>query len=335
MRTFSLAVAAALTVCGATNAVAGTYFYVVDGISVDPARGGCSVAAGTIAADFASLTGLDVTRTICAQRSDGLDNIRITYTADEEAPLVTTNDEANPLQDPGRYSTYAACAADIAAEKAYFEAQTGLRAIIAYCKPMNEMFRDSWLLRIDSFGTPALAPHYTGMSVSDQPVTGDLNTLKANVEGLMRAHGKDVRWLNMKTVAGTHDITIQYYGSERSRLRSWSYGRVRDLAQCENEKAALNDALAALDIGSTLTFCGRSITGNYGVWGVTVDGPIGFVRHADERFGSYQECDLSREDVVAHYQTTRSATIVGGICSYEDFSGQWRMSLVAGDEDPT
>lgn len=313
---------------GHSQAQAGTYFYVVDSLAVDGA-GRCPAIASAVASDFEALTGLTVTRTSCAQREDGLSDIRVTYAADAEALLVTTNAEETPEVNPGRFATRAACEAAVASEEAAFAAATGLQPVIAYCKPTNSVFPDSWLARIDSFGSAAQSPYYVGTSVSDAPLTGGLVGLKADVERLLVDHGKAVQWVDIKSSAGVHQITALVYGDGKTDLRGDSYAKVRDLAQCASERRQLDASFAAGAVGQSLTFCTRGLGGAYGVWGITVDSVLAYPSRSDESFASYEECDQSRQDVLDHYRTVRGEAVVGGLCTYERLWRRWNVNLIS------
>ncbi len=316
------ATAAALLLATSANADTGTFHYRINNY---PAVGDCHAVATEIGQKFESVTGIHPESSECTDITDKGFNFEVTYQAADLLEPVSTVDDGHITQD-GVFATRALCEEKLAAEVAHFEQATGLAAVVGYCRAVEIGDERPFDLRIDSFGTAALAPFHSAAILFDRPLDVTRTGFETSIATALAARGVDVRYAVIQQGGGMMDLDVLYYAVSRFTLSAPEYALVDTRAQCLEQLTLAQNMTRQRSEAPIALYCGQSMIGSFYVISVQRDLTDGADRESAEHFASYDACMGQRAALVDSYNQRLGNRVSGGLCSLDE-ELVWRVRL--------
>jgi hypothetical protein len=301
----------------------------------------CEVEAANLATRISqvlSVTATGVCHGTVDMPADGgtqkLYSLLVTYSSDKLLPLGYTallggsdNDtDPTPSNLIGAYPTWAACLADMPAQKANFETNTGLVAVAVTCEPGN--FADeqvSYVLQIDGFGKPAQTLYTHTVKFEGTPDAALLQQLNDIIVGLGAK------------IVQTNATAIFYYAPNSIQLEQESLALFDDEASCTAQTSEAQLIFKSLGADDVVIRCLPSSTGDnkpviYWLEVVHVGGAIanGDFGYNSVKYYSFAECMADR-DFVVKKNVDAGMPVVGGICHQDDSNQTFVLELYSSD----
>lgn len=288
----------------------------------------CVEAARRVGAAFAEAAGAKVLKSYCV--SEGIDAFAIKVVYEAAAPLrpVSTLSLTTPDLGFGVFADRKVCEAALPDESAAFKAATGLAPVAAYCLAGGPSDRRTWSIRVDGFGTPALAPQSRTLPVFTRPdgVTGA--EFLGGIKDALVAQGVNARHVGWRPTFGYAEMTVSYYGDRRFALPLAEPLRLDSREQCREALAAVSPWVAARTPAPLALYCGQSMTGWELVW-LFKDAPSLKAEAAPESFKSRADCLKGLAAVVEQQRTGLGRPLAGGLCSRDPIESNWKVVLFA------
>lgn len=216
--------------------------------------GSCHSAAAFLAEQFAAESGRTVFRSECIRDTrDGYD-INITYTGDDQAPIVSTFKESGGLGSDGIYISKERCEAGLAEEKQRFQRATNLTAFLSYCYRASQIAKTPWAIRLDAVGLPTLRPYRYERAIFGHILQGESGIL---AEMRLAAENAGISEV-MSTVAhdASETLVLRFFDAPENSQHRLRYFKLEELAkfhtsnsqstqaECLNQLASVQSELA-------------------------------------------------------------------------------------------
>jgi len=304
---------------------------------------GCMETAEFIAKSFSEYTGKNVYQIHCDQEDSMGYDLSLYYLSDGALDLVSTENERNGgMNDLGVYLTRKECEQHLPQEIQWFEQNTELPHLIAYCSQNLGSSQNSFFPRIDAFGAskryPARYEGFISGRVSDE--TGSLIQelyKKARLAGISPISIHFASGGSSKVVIRYYDVPENflhqlYYFSTAETARFFSYSQKEALENCRFEMTQAKRIYGDAFNEHAVWFCGWSpsaFQASLQVFQVTP-----FTRFtlpaelAPDKYKTFSECQADRENVIHFYQKTLKKNVIGAICTWPK---SWESSFGESD----
>lgn len=294
---------------------------------------GCLETSQAIAQSFFEYTGKTVYRVHCDQEDSVTYGISIDYLSEVPLDLVsTTNERTGGLGDLGIYRTLDECNQNLPQEIDWFERNTELPHLIAYCSREFGTGQSSYFPRIDSFGTakryPARYEGFVSGPVLDHAgfITQELFE-KTELAGIAATTVHFQKNGNNQVVIRYYDLPENalhqlYYFSTDEVARFFSYSKNGAFENCHAEMVQAKKAYGDPFNEHAVWFCTGSpseFRSNLHVFRITP-----FTRFAPtselapDQYKDFSECTTNKAKVVSFYETQLKKNVLGAICTFED-----------------
>lgn len=313
----------------AATAHAGSWDYRL--VQYPSSSGDCHQVARDLGARLTDLSGMPLTRAYCADIGANGYDLRFEYAADDELPLVTTiNRLAGPDAQGGIYPTIDDCYAALPAERARFEAATGLPVFVAYCQK-DAFASRPYAAHIDAFGQPIAPPRVEFRDTAGDPVNMTSAQIEAQINDSLRRRSINYSYARYAPLEGTGYgvVSLLYYAAERLPLDSANPVHFQTQGQCLESLTSLKSVFAAQTPAPLVTFCAyRAGYRTYDIVTVTF-GKQGLLPYdSAEHFASRDVCEGARPELVARYRDEDGRRVEASACSYDYDTREWRVVML-------
>lgn len=283
----------------------------------------CGQAAGEFADALAKSTGVKVERTTCERDYDYF-KIRIFYLAVEPLYVVPERD---------RYSSYAACAEDLARRTERYRRYTGLSPFLAFCalpyRPHSPFGIPDYSadLFLDGFGEPAERPRREEVRLRGRAVDGEI----AAADGVSKKLEELGVRVSRVSIVGHQKyeslFAFNYYGERSFTHHSYDYVT---LAQCRegiDELKALPNAPPLAGAFCTWNPEPWTAQGHLYVFWDTTKLPGISSERVEGDYKDYAACQADRDRVLGSWKLVGKKA-VGALCSARYGSRPYAMSVL-------
>lgn len=278
----------------------------------------CQEAESWIVDKFARLAEASVLTHGCELNPSRTFDLVIEYAKPTVANLVTTYEEFDYVH--GLYSTAEECMAHYDEDIEIFRSQTGLDPLFALCfkEPLSEDLHDTWIMRIDGFGTPKKLPQHIAKDFY-HGINGDVNALAAELKATLESFGAAYTKVKIQSNSTRASIHAMFYAEKSLPIVQYSEGQFSSLQQCEAYRNQMREIFARADGKSAIYFCGgNQYTSKVYVYtaGIVMQ-PLA-TELTSVKYSSFAACEAKRAETEATWRNGLQKNVIGSICSIED-----------------
>ena len=279
----------------------------------------CHVVALDLGKAFGTATGLGVLSARClTQGASGFD-MEIRYQAEKPIEPISTEYLQLSVYPRGRYVDEASCNKALPGKKTEFEKNTALPAVFSYCLKEPYSHNYSWLIRLDGFGTPKLAPFFGGFTIFTVPKNLTATQFRDGLADALLAQGAVLSDATIHSSMASGDVGIHYYAHKRLKFEVFEYTKTDKLDQCQNQVAELRAAFQTVKHLPGLIYCGYLGLGAEFESTVVIVGPTPLTsRQTIENYATFDDCERARPALVKVYQTEYKADVRGSACTRDN-----------------
>lgn len=287
---------------------------------------GCLETALTVGELLREATGVQIKRAYCEKEKNDSFDIHVTYEAEEELPLVSTEGKTAYA---GGYRSLEQCQKDLSSQVSLFESRTRLKPFHFYCYIDVSGLQRSIGSRIDAFGSPNEWPQifddylYTP-AVSPKAIEADLGgaLLKSAAVPAIIAVTPS------KNASDMDRIVMKYYGPQRVTFRlmheRFTY---KSPSECVQQLANLRTTLLAQGISAASSFCtwdnlSTKASANFIA---PFEAPWFRSEIADQKFETLEDCLKEKDQIAEYFKVKLKLPVFGSVCTQ---SKEFNLSLV-------
>lgn len=309
-------ITAFVSVLLSTAAMAEIHTYTIPKIGHTEER--CQQAESWIIEKFAKLAEASVLSHGCERNPSRTFDLVIEYAKPTVANLVSTYEEFDYVH--GLYDSAEDCVAHYDEDMTIFKNQTGIEPLLAYClrEPLAGDLADSWIMRIDGFGTPKKSPQHISKDFFHN-VFGDVNAMGAQLKATLDAFGAADTKVKIMTRDNRGSVHAMYYAEKNLPLVQYNEGQFNTLAACESYRDTMREIFAKAGGQSAIYFCGTmGYTSTYYVYSVGIVMQPMATELTSLKYSTFEACEAKRAETEASWRNGLQKDVIGSICAVED-----------------
>lgn len=299
-------------------------------IQITPTLAACNATRAAVEARFTEITGLKTLGSSCHENFRHSADLSLEYLSGDKAPtLVSTFNES--ILSHGLYDSKEQCEAAISKQVATFEANTGLKSLVAYCFMYNQQFSDttSYTLRIDSFGTAALQPFVITEHRNGSITATDAAAQQARLVGNLTALGATSPIVSIWSKNIHSYIVALYYAKTKLPLTKFELGFAKSEAECRVAQQRFQSIVTKANgtIGAASCFNIFSSQDVYDIFAFASVPDALVSKESELIFASPESCDAERPIIEQKWRDVLNRNVIGSICSFGNLTGDYKVKM--------
>lgn len=289
----------------------------------------CNATRAAVEARFTQITGLKTLGSSCSENFEHSADLNLEYlSGDKDPTFVSTFTDS--ILSHGLYASKQECEAALPTQVATFEANTGLKALVAYCFMYYQQFNDtSYTLRVDSFGTAALNPFVITQQHSGSITPAEAGTQQAKLIGNLTALGATNPIVSIRSNGNSTFVVGLYYAKTKLPLTEFKLGFTKTEAECRATQQRFQSIIVKAN-GSIATASCFKIFSSKDVYEIFAFGsvPNNLVSKESELvFASAAECEAERPTIEQKWRDLLNRNVVGSICAFNDLPDGYKVKM--------
>ncbi|NBT59067.1 hypothetical protein EBT16_09820, partial [bacterium] len=134
--------------------------------------------------------------------------------------------------------------------------------------------------------------------------------------------------LHWDSVMGMGEASIHYFSSKRIEFSLERLAQVPSLNQCYEQAREAASILKGEQDSVFTIYCGGPYFNYYELQVGTVDKPTFTWQHSVDNFGSFDQCQAQREEVLSHYAGSPTTPLLGGFCSRDYQTNKYHVVVL-------
>ena len=329
-------VAIMIATVSSSAAVAGNFFFRIDGLTPD---------SSTLCDDVAYSEGqrlksfladglgqqIEVTDARCVDTGSHGPlfrwDIRISYSAEKQLPIVSTYEIFSYFRP--QFSTKEACIATIETEKEIFTRQTKLPVFSAYCV-IPAYSSDSWEINVTGFGNPERRPYAVSSNVFGTILGHTRETFTEMMTREFAKFGFEVAQLTVENTLSHQNLAVRYYGDQNIRLEEMMIAEFQNPTDCTQLVDETQRVLNESDLRSLGVYCARDPLARTGAALVSMSQTPSqmLIIKPETVYNSVDDCIAAKSSVVDHYVKDLKRDIKAGYCSFNGTSKKFAVVMI-------
>ncbi len=273
----------------------------------------CLSEAQNVADSLSKSNGVEVYKAVCVKEASRTYDFRIDYLAERPLNLVSTS---GPQGYQGMYEKREQCEADRSRQAQLFQERTGIKPIVAYCRPYSSLSGSGpYDIKVDGFGSPKERPFIFNMTIFDKPYapTGE-NPYFDFMKNLAQ---EDVSPALLWLSTSNSELGVLYYAKKEARwVRASAQFYFHNPNDCSSELALMRTALRSQKAILLYSACGWDpLLFRASINLITKPQSTWYRRHyTPDKYPNMAACSADRDSVVDYYKNKLGKPVFAGVC---------------------
>lgn len=275
----------------------------------------CYLQAKDIGHLFESATQVKVVHVECTAETETGYDFSVEYEAATQLDFTSTDYKYGGVYPRGQYDTVKICEGKLPQQQELFEKATGLKPVFIYCRKEEITQNRAWEVIITAVGKPQLTPTLGGFLLFTKPQNITYEELFNDLKTSLEKRGTLLSNLVFHSRFPMVEASIHYYSNQYHNFDLDHVTKVPSIEVCLAQAAEAKGWFKNSEGGPFSIFCGGPEFGEFELNLGTIDTPSFSYQNSVDKFNSFEECELSKKDIIKHYSGSTTKQILGGLCS--------------------
>lgn len=275
----------------------------------------CFLQTQAISSMFEIETKTKVLHVECAKETETGYDFTIEYEAPSKLNFTTTDYVVSGVYPRGRYKEYKQCEENLNQQIELFQNATGLKPMFSYCKKEDNLMSKPWEIIIIAKGNSAIQPKLDGFLLFTSPQKITLEEIFNSLKTALAQKGAVLADLIFHARFPMAEASVHYFSEKRIQFSIEEVTKVPKLEICLTQVEEVSHWFDNQTSKPFTIYCGGPNFGEYELNIGSIDTPAFSLKSSVEKFGTFDECESNKTEVLKHYSGSTQKIILGGLCS--------------------